>query len=79
MRFCTGRDTRSGMVKLLKKAGLLSLILALALFTVSGASGAGAEDVLRLSLEEAVELALKNNPAVGLAQLAVEKAELKKE
>ncbi|TYP52503.1 TolC family protein [Thermosediminibacter litoriperuensis] len=67
------------MRKLRKTAGFLSVILVLALFTVSsGAAGADTGDVLTLSLEEAVELALKNNPAVGLAQLGVEKAELKK-
>ncbi|ADL08880.1 TolC family protein [Thermosediminibacter oceani] len=66
------------MRKFGKRAGLLSIILVLALFTVSsGSDGADAGDVLSLSLEEAVDLALKNNPAVGLSQLAVEKAELK--
>lgn len=67
-------------MKKIKKFLVFAAILSFSLLAFSsGAVGTSAEEPLKLTLQEAVEIALKNNPAIGLSELAVEKASLKKE
>jgi outer membrane protein TolC len=58
----------------------LAAILAISAFYLpSGAPGESSQEPLKLTLNEAVEIALRDNPAIGLSELAVQKAELKRE
>lgn len=67
-------------MKKMKRLLVVAAIFALSLLAASsGAGGTSAGEPLKLTLQEAVEIALKNNPAIGLSELAVEKASLKKE
>ncbi|MFO7152958.1 MAG: TolC family protein [Bacillota bacterium] len=67
-------------MKKIKKFLVFAAILSFSLLAFSsGAVGTSAEEPLKLTLQEAVEIALKNNPSIGLSELAVEKAKLKKD
>jgi len=66
--------SKKGLIKL----GLCVVMAAVLFIPVGMAKGdAGQEqDVISLSLEESIEMALKNNPAVEIAQIALDKASM---
>lgn len=67
-------------MKSLKGIIALATILAISTFCLpSGAPGESPKEPLKLTLKEAVEIALRENPAIGVSELAVQKAELKRE
>lgn len=58
---------------MIKKVGLLLIVLIIFTFSISYAEVQPQNNIYNLSMEEAVELGLKNNEAVKIAQLDIEK------